>query len=81
MVLLDHLFARATRTTGQAQDKATILRWVDPHRLKKLNNKWTKDGKEVITRKVEDQRDIIRSLHDPPTYGHPGISQTVNFIE
>lgn len=24
---------------------------------------------------------LIQSLHDPPTYGHPGISRTMDFVE
>lgn len=81
VVLPNCLFVQATRTQGWTQDKSVLRRWVDPHRLKKLGSKWTKDGREVITGAVEEWRALIQSLHDPPTYGHPGISRTVDFVE
>ena len=30
---------------------------------------------------MEERRAIIKSLHDPPAYGHPGITRTVDFVE
>lgn len=55
VVLPDCLFVQTTRTKEQMQDEDILRRWVDPHRLKKIDGKWTKEGKEVITGKVEDR--------------------------
>ena len=81
MVLPNHLFARTTRIGDVEQDESIIKRWVDPHRLKNLDGQWTKDNRRVITGPLEERRAIIRSLHDPPTYSHPGIARTVDFVE
>ena len=81
VVLPDHLFARTTRTTRILQDEDVIRRWVDPHRLKNIGGRWTKDNRQVITGPLEERRTIIRSLHDSPAYGHPGISRTVELVE
>ena len=80
-VLPDHLFVKAARVGRLTQDEHIINRWVDPHRLKYLDGQWTKDGRQVTTGNLEERRTIIRSLHDPPTYGHPGITRTIDFVE
>ena len=46
-----------------------------------INGQWTKDNRQVITGPLEAKRTIIKSLHDLPAYGHPGISRTVDFVE
>jgi Integrase zinc binding domain len=81
VVLPDHLFARTMRTKGLVQDDNVIKRWVDPHHLKYISGRWTKDDWQVITGSLEDRRAIIKSLHDLPAYGHPGISRTVDFVK
>ena len=81
VVLPDHLFARTTRTANMSQDESIVRRWVDPHRLKNIGGRWTKDGRQVITGDLEERRTVITSLHDAPAYGHPGISRTVDFVE
>jgi hypothetical protein len=35
----------------------------------------------VVTAGVKGKRRIIATLHNPPTYGHPGIRRTTNFVE
>ena len=40
-----------------------------------------KNDRRVITSSLEDKQAIIKSLHDLPAYGHPGISCTVDFVE
>ena len=81
VVLPDRLFVRTTWVQDAQQDEDTIRRWVDPHRLKKIDGRWTKDNREVVTGSLEERRAIVRSRHDPPTYGHPGITRTVDFVE
>ena len=46
-----------------------------------MDRQWTKDGRRVVTNSLEDRRAIIKSLHDAPAYGHPGITRTVDFVE
>jgi hypothetical protein len=55
--------------------------WVDLHQLKQINGLWRKGNHIVVTEGVEGRRWLIEMLHDPPAYGHLGISQTINFIE
>ena len=63
------------------QDEATLKPWVDPHRLKKIQNTWYKDGRRVVTNNPEHQQSLIRSHHDPLVYRHPGINQTTRLLE
>ena len=83
IVLPEEVFVRmitiANRDDGQ--DKETLRPWVDPHKLKHVNNIWYKEGRRVVTRSMEDKRIIIRSRHEPPIYGHPGISKTMQLVE
>ena len=81
VVLPDHLFTRTTRVEDARQDEDVIRRWVDPHRLKNIEGQWTKDNRRVITGSLEERWGIIRSLHNPPAYGHLGIARTVDFVE
>ena len=59
VVLPDHLFVRAMLIRDPTQDENIVKQWVDPHWLKKLGNQWMKDGKKVITRAVEERRELI----------------------
>ena len=63
------------------QDEATLKPWMDPHRLKKIQNMWYKDGRRVVTNNPEHRQSLIRSHHDPPVYRHPGINQTTCLLE
>ena len=65
----------------EGQDEETLKPWVDPHRLKRVNNIWYKEGRCVITSVIEAKRTIIKSHHDPPVYGPPGISKTTQLVE
>ena len=59
------------------QDEVMLKPWVDPHRLKKINGTWYKDGRQVVTNDLKHRRSLIQSHHDPPVYGHPGINRTI----
>ena len=63
------------------QDKAILQPWIDPHKLKKVEGTWYKDGRRVITNDLEHKRTLIQSHHDPPVYGHPGINRTIRLLE
>src|SRR6202453_1418050 len=82
MVLPDKVFARATITPEESpQDKEQIKVWVDPHKLKKINDTWYHQGQRVVTGDIEERRAIIKNKHDLPVHGHPGISKTVQIVE
>ena len=81
-VLPDKVFARTTITPEEApQDEEQIKAWVDPHKLKKINDIWYHQGQQVVTGDIEERRTIIKNKHDLPVHGHPGISKTVQIIE
>jgi hypothetical protein len=81
IILPDALFARSTNVNDDDQDKQQIVPWVDPHQLKKIDGLWRKGDRIVVTAGLEGKRQLIRMLHDPPAYGHPGISRTNDFVE
>jgi len=58
------------------QDKEMLKPWVDAHRLKRVEGTWYKDGRRVVTGKMEHKRLFIQAHHDMPAYGHPGINKT-----
>jgi hypothetical protein len=59
------------------QDEDVLKAWIDPHRLKHIHGTWYKDGRRVVTGGLHDKRTIIRAHHDPPVYGHPGITRSI----
>jgi hypothetical protein len=63
------------------QDEERLKPWVDPHQLKQLNGIWYKEGRVVITDGLTGKHNIIRTHHDPPVHGHPGINQTIQIVE
>ena len=51
------IFARATITPDKApQDEEQIKVWVDPHKLKKINNIWYHQGQRVVTGDINEKR-------------------------
>ena len=83
IVLPENVFVRAVTIANdeQEQDEETVKPWVDPHKLKYINNIWYKEGRCVITGSLDHKHIIIKSCHDPPIYGHPGISKTMQLVE
>ena len=59
-----------------AQDEELIKPWIDAHCLKKIEGVWYKDGRCVVTGRMEHKRTFIQAHHDAPIYGHPGINKT-----
>jgi hypothetical protein len=59
------------------QDEDVLKTWIDSHRLKRIHGTWYKDGRRVVTGGLHDKRTIIRAHHDPPVYGHPGITCSI----
>ena len=46
--------------TQPTQDESTLLTWVDPHQLKKIEGVWYKDGRLVVTGGLADKQIILR---------------------
>jgi hypothetical protein len=63
------------------QDEATLKSWIDHHQLKQHNGIWYKNRQQVLTGDTTAKCHIIQSHHDPPVYGHPGISKTIQLTE
>ncbi len=57
------------------QDEEILKPWVNAHRLKTVEGTWYKDGRRVVTGKMEHKRLFIQAHHDTPVYGHPGINK------
>src|SRR6266702_4709828 len=51
------------------QDQEMLKPWIDAHQLKKIEGTWYKDGRRVVTGKMEHKRLFIQAHHDTPTYG------------
>ncbi len=59
-----------------AQDKELLQPWINAHHLKKVEGVWYKEGRHVVTGGAEHKWTFIRTHHDAPVYGHPGINKT-----
>ena len=79
IVLPDNVFVcTVTITSNEEEQDEEILRpWVDPHKLKKVDTVWYKEGRCMVMGSLTDKHTIIKSHHNPPVYGHPGISKTM----
>ena len=76
MVLPDKLFMRAMNSQELKQSEAVLKPWVDPHKLKQICGMWWKGNQLVITADTPARWSIVQVHHNPPAYGHPGISRT-----
>ena len=79
-VLPDKLFIRALTSQDLKQDEEALKPWIDPHKLKQINETWWKGNQLVVTADTPARRAIVQSHHDPPAYGHPGISRTTELV-
>ena len=79
-VLPDRLFIQALTSQELEQDEEILKLWVDPHKLKQISGMWWKGSKLVITADTPLRRAIVQMHHDPPAYGHPGISRTTELV-
>ena len=57
IVIPEHVFVRTMKVLGitPPQDDAILRPWIDPHRLKKIDDKWYKDGRLVVTGELKDK--------------------------
>ena len=83
IVLLEDVFVWAVTITSneEEQDEELLKPWIYPHKLKCVNGVWYKEGRRIVTSSTGNKCTIIKSRHDPPVYGHPGISKTTQLIE
>jgi hypothetical protein len=83
VMLPEQVFARAMEVLPDhtTQEVSVLKPWIDPHQLKQHQEVWYKDGRQVVTGDIEAKRQIIRSHHDSPVHGHPGISKTIQLTE
>ena len=83
IVLPEDIFIRVVTIANnkEEQDKETLKPWVDPHKLKRVNEVWYKEGRWVVTGALTNKQAIIKSRHDPPIYGHPGIRKMTQLVE
>ena len=58
------------------QDEELIKPWINAHHLKKIEGTWYKDGRRVVTGRMEHKKTFIQAHHDAPVYGHLGINKT-----
>ena len=72
IVLPDSVFVWTVTIANneEKQDKDILKPWVDPHKLKHVNNTWYKEGWYVITGPLTNKQRVIKSRHNPPVYGH-----------
>jgi hypothetical protein len=83
-VLPDHLFVRALVEIGaeqDTQDEQVLNKWIDAHKLKKIEGVWYKNGRRVITEISPGMRAVIAAHHDAPAHKHPGIARTIQLVE
>ena len=45
----------------EEQEEETLKPWVDPHKLKKVNGTWYKEGRRVITGTLMSKQMLIKS--------------------
>ena len=77
-VLPDKLFIRALAAQELEQNEDVLKPWVDPHKLKQISGTWWRGNQLVVTANMPTRRSIVQMHHDPPAYGHPGISRTLD---
>ena len=63
------------------QNIKTFQAWINPHKLKRIEGTWYKDGRQVVTDDLDHKCTLIKSHHDPPVCGHPGINRTIQLLE
>ena len=61
VVIPKHIMICALEVLGMqpTQDKNVLFPWVDPHKLKKIEDIWYKDGRLVVTGGLTDKQIIL----------------------
>ena len=61
---------------GQEAHHMTLEEWRPLHSILKEQNEWLKAGRLVIPPDERLKREVLQTLHDAPTAGHPGRDET-----
>jgi hypothetical protein len=82
-VLPERVFVRAMEVLANhaKQDTDMLKAWIDPHQLKQHQGIWYKDRRRVVTGDITAKCHLIKSHHNSPVHGHPGISKTIQLTE
>jgi hypothetical protein len=83
-VLPDKLFIRSLIEIGaehDEQEEQALTKWIDTHELKKIDEVWYKNGRQVITNLGAGMQAVIAAHHDAPVHRHPGIARTIQLVE
>jgi hypothetical protein len=78
------LFIRSLIEIGaehDEQEEQILTKWIDAHKLKKIDGVWYKNGRRVITNLGAGTRAVIAAHHDAPVHRHPGIARTIQLVE
>ena len=61
VVLPEHVFVHTVTVSSkeEGQDEEVIKPWVDPHKLKKVDGIWYKEGRRVVTGTLTSKQAII----------------------
>ena len=83
IVIPEHVMVRTMEVLGTqpVQEEGVLLLWVNPHKLKKVEGIWYKDGCLVVMGDLKDKQLILHCHHDAPAYGHHGINTTTQLVE
>jgi len=60
----------------QLTHKDDIKPWIDHHNLQQHNQLWWKNDALIVVGNNDLKRGVIQSFHNPPSMGHPGITNT-----
>ncbi len=90
IVLPDEVFASAiyislNEIDIQCREKQVthaneIKPWIDHHNLRQHDQLWWKNDALVVVGNNDLKWGVIQSFHNPPTMGHPGITNTYALI-
>ncbi len=85
-VLPSNVFANATYTSlneidmicrqEQSKNQSEVVSWIDHHNLRQHDQLWWKGDALVVVGNNNLKQGVIQSFHDPPSMGHPGITNT-----
>ena len=77
LFFLTSCLSKALALQELEQNEDVVKPWVNPHKLKQISGTWWKGNQLVVTANMPSRRSIVQMHHNPPAYGHPGISRTL----
>jgi|SRR5712671_872963 len=61
---------------AQEKHRTTLEEWATMHSIQENQDRWLKAGRLVIPPDEQLRQEILQTLHDAPTTGHPGRDET-----